>query len=43
MAELEGDLHKTIVAGDMKKVKKEYKKLALAKIALAKTVAAQVK
>lgn len=43
VAELEGDLHKAVVAGDMKKVKKEYKKLALAKIALAKTVAAQVK
>jgi len=43
VAELEGDLHKAIVGGDMKKVKKEYKKLALAKIALAKTEAAQVK
>ena len=43
VAELEGDLHKAVVAGDMKKVKKEYKKLALAKITLAKTVAAQVK
>lgn len=43
VAELEGDLHKAIVAGDMKKVKKEYKKLALSKIALAKTEAAQVK
>jgi hypothetical protein len=43
VAELEGDLHKAIVAGDIKKVKKEYKKLALAKINLAKTIAAQVK
>ncbi len=43
VAELEGDLHKAIVAGDTKKIKKEYKKLALAKIALAKTEAAQVK
>ncbi len=43
VAELEGDLHKAIVAGDMKKVKKEYKKLALAKITLAKTEAVQVK
>lgn len=43
VAELEGDLHKAIVAGDLKKVKKEYKKLALAKITLAKTEAAQVK
>lgn len=42
VAELEGDLHKAIVGGDMKKIKKEYKKLALAKIALAKTEAAQV-
>ncbi len=43
VAELEGDLHKAVVAGDVKKIKKEYKKLALAKIKLAKTVAAQVK
>ena len=43
VAELEGDLHKAILAGDMKKVKKEYKKLALAKMILEKTVAAQVK
>ncbi len=43
VAELEGDLHKAIVAGDTKKAKKEYKKLALAKIILAKTQAAQVK
>lgn len=43
VAELEGDLHKAIVAGDVKKIKNEYKKLALAKIELAKTEAAQVK
>lgn len=43
VAELEGDLHKAVVAGDIKKVKKEYKKLALAKITLAKTEAAQIK
>lgn len=43
VAELEGDLHKAIVGGDMKKIKKEYKKLALAKIVLAKTEAAQIK
>jgi len=43
VAELEGDLHKAIVAGDTKKIKKEYKKLALARIALAKAEAAQVK
>ena len=43
VAELEGDLHKAIVAGDMKKAKKEYKKLALAKITLAKTEAQQIK
>lgn len=43
VAELEGDLHKAIVGGDTKKIKKEYKKLALAKIALAKTEAAQIK
>lgn len=43
VAELEGDLHKAIVAGDMKKAKKEYKKLALAKIILARTEAMQVK
>ena len=43
VAELEGDLHKAIVTGDIKKIKKEYKKLALAKITLAKTEAAQIK
>lgn len=43
VAELEGDLHKAVMAGDVKKIKKEYKKLALAKIILAKTQAAQIK
>jgi len=43
VAELEGDLLKAVAAGNMAKVKKEYKKLAEAKIALAKAEAAQVK
>ena len=43
VAELEGDLLKAITAGNMGKVKKEYKKLAGAKIALAKAEAAQIK
>ena len=43
VAELEGDLLKAIAAGNMAKVKKEYKKLAEAKIVLAKAEAAQVK
>lgn len=43
VAELEGDLHKSILAGNMNKVKKEYKKLALAKVTLANTIATQVK
>ncbi len=43
VAELEGDLLKAITAGNMAKVKKEYKKLAEAKIALAKAEAAQIK
>lgn len=43
VAELEGDLLKAIAAGNMAKVKKEYKKLALAKIALARVEAAQIK
>jgi hypothetical protein len=43
VAELEGDLLKAIAAGNIAKVKKEYKKLALAKIALAKVEAAQIK
>lgn len=43
VAELEGDLLKAITAGNLAKVKKEYKKLAGAKIALAKAEAAQIK
>ena len=43
VAEFEGDLLKAIAAGNMVKVKKGYKKLAGAKIALAKAEAAQVK
>jgi hypothetical protein len=43
VAELEGDLLKAIATGNMAKVKKEYKKLAGAKIALAKAEAAQIK
>ncbi len=43
VAELEGDLLKAIAAGNMARVKKEYKKLALAKITLAKVEAAQIK
>jgi hypothetical protein len=43
VAELEGDLLKAIAAGNIAKVKKEYKKLAGAKIALAKAEAAQIK
>lgn len=43
VAELEGDLLQAIVSGDMAKIKKEYKKLAEAKIVLAKAEAARVK
>jgi hypothetical protein len=43
VAELEGDLLKAIAAGNIAKVKQEYKKLAGAKIALAKAEAAQIK
>ena len=43
VAELEGDLLKAVAAGNMAKVKKEYKKLAEAKIVLAKAEAAQTK
>jgi hypothetical protein len=43
VAEFEGDLLKAIAAGNMAKVKTEYKKLAGAKIALAKAEAAQIK
>jgi hypothetical protein len=42
VAELEGDLLKALAAGDINKAKKEYKKLAEAKIALAKAEAARV-
>ena len=43
VAELEGDLLKAIATSNMAKVKKEYKKLAGAKIELAKAEAAQIK
>ena len=43
VAELEGDLLKAIAAGNMAKVKNGYKKLAGAKITLAKAEAAQIK
>jgi hypothetical protein len=43
VAELEGDLLKAVAAGNTAKIKKEYKKLALAKITLAKAEAAQIK
>jgi len=43
VAELEGDLLKAVAAGNMAKVKKEYKKLAEAKIVLAKAQSAQIK
>jgi len=43
VAELEGDLLKAVAAGNLKKIKVEYKKLAMAKINLAKAQAAQVK
>jgi len=43
VAELEGDLWKAVAAGNMAKVKKEYKKLAEAKIVLAKAQSAQIK
>jgi hypothetical protein len=42
VAELEGDLLKAVVAGNIKKTKKEYKKLAEAKIALAKAEAGRI-
>jgi hypothetical protein len=42
VAELEGDLLKAVAAGNIKKTKKEYKKLAEAKIALAKAEAARI-
>ncbi|HNT69720.1 MAG TPA: hypothetical protein PKK79_11225, partial [Syntrophorhabdaceae bacterium] len=43
VAEVEGDLMKAVAAGDTAKTKKYFKKLAEAKIALAKTQAAQIK
>jgi hypothetical protein len=43
VAELEGDLVKAIAAGDARKIKDYYKRLALARIALAKAEIAQVK
>ena len=43
VAELEGDLLKAIAAGNIAKVKNGYKKLAGAKITLAKAEAAQIK
>jgi hypothetical protein len=42
VAELEGDLLKALAAGNINKAKKEYKKLAEAKIALAKAEAARI-
>jgi len=42
VAELEGDLLKAVAAGNIKKTKTEYKKLAEAKIALAKAEAARI-
>jgi hypothetical protein len=43
VAELEGDLAKAVAAGNLLKIKKYYKKLAAAKIVLAKAEARQVK
>jgi hypothetical protein len=43
VAELEGDLLKAMAAGNMVKARKEYKKLAEAKIALARAEADQIK
>jgi hypothetical protein len=42
VAELEGDLLKAVAVGNIKKTKTEYKKLAEAKIALAKAEAARI-
>jgi len=42
VAELEGDLLRTVAAGNIMKIRKEYKKLAEAKIALAKAEAARI-
>lgn len=43
VAELEGDLLKAVAAGNIMKIRKEYKKLAEAKIALAKAEAARIR
>ena len=43
VAELEGDLLKAVAAGNTKKIQKEYKKLAEAKIVLAKAEAGQIR
>ncbi len=43
VAELEGDLLKAVAAGNAKKIKTVYKKLAYAKVALHKAEAGQVK
>lgn len=43
VAELEGDLMKAIAAGNIQKIQKEYKKLAEAKIALAKAEVARIR
>ena len=43
VAELEGDLLKAVASGNAKKIKDEYRKLAEAKIALAKAEINQVK
>jgi len=42
VAELEGDLLKAVAAGNIRKIRTEYKKLAGAKIALAKAEAARI-
>jgi hypothetical protein len=42
VAELEGDLLKAVAAGNIKKIRTEYKKLAEAKISLAKVEAARI-
>jgi hypothetical protein len=43
VAELEGDLLKAVAAGNTKKIQKEYKKLAEAKIVLARAEAGQIR
>ncbi len=43
VAELEGDLGKAVAAGNARKIKGYYKRLALAKIAVAKAEVARVK